>query len=43
MTTTHWLFLFGVFLMSGGVSYAWWLKLRVLWFRQDIYDLRDEL
>ncbi len=43
MTVEHYQFLFGVFLISVGVSYAWWLKLRVLWFRQDIYDLRDGL
>ncbi len=39
---TMWFFV-GVILLSAGVSYAWWTKVRVLWLRQDIYDLRDEL
>ncbi len=43
MIEEYYIFLFGVFLMSFGVSYAWWMKIRVMWFRQDIYDLRDEL
>lgn len=36
-------FLFGVLLMSLGIAGAWWTKVRVIWLRQDIYDLRDEL
>ena len=43
MTTEHIWFLIGVFTMSAGVSYAWWMKIRVVWLRQDIYDYRDEL
>lgn len=39
---TIWFFV-GVLLLSVGVSYAWWTKLRVLWLRQDIYDIRDNL
>lgn len=37
------LFLVGVAIMAIGVGFAWWVKLRVVWLRQDIYDLRDEL
>lgn len=36
-------FFVGVLLLSVGVSYAWWTKVRVLWLRQDIYDIRDNL
>lgn len=43
MTSEHIIFVLGCSLMSLGVSYAWWLKVRVIWLRQDIYDLRDEL
>ena len=39
---TIWFFV-GVLLLSVGVSYAWWTKVRVLWLRQDIYDIRDNL
>lgn len=36
-------YFFGVLLFSFGVAFAWWTKVRVIWFRQDIYDLRDRL
>lgn len=39
---TIWFFV-GVFLLSVAVSYAWWMKIRVLWLRQDIFDMRDRL
>lgn len=34
---------FGVLLISGALTYAWWIRVRVVCLRQDIYDLRDEL
>lgn len=33
----------GTFLVSGGLTYACWVRLRVMFLRQDIYDARDRL
>ena len=33
----------GILLVSVGLTYAWWTKVRVICLRQDIFDIRDEL
>ena len=33
----------GMLIVSLSLSYAWWVKVRVVCLRQDIYDLRDRL
>ncbi len=33
----------GCSLVSGAISYAWWMRVRVIDLRQDIFDVRDEL
>jgi|GEM_PF-5065808 len=33
----------GALLLSAVVAAAWWTRIRQMWLRQDIYDLRDEL
>ena len=33
----------GAFIVSAALSYAWWIKVRVIDLRQDIFDIRDEL
>lgn len=40
-----WLIFFGVFtlLASTGVSYLWWIRVREMRFRQDIFSVRDDL
>ena len=30
-------------LVSGALTYAWWVKVRVVCLRQHIYDIRDDL
>ena len=29
--------------LSAALAYGWWSRVRVIWLRQDIFDLRDEL
>lgn len=40
-----WQAMFGVFVFlgSGGVSYLWWVKVREIRLRQDIFAIRDDL
>lgn len=33
----------GAVIISLALSYAWWTKVRVINFRQDVFDIRDEL
>lgn len=33
----------GVMLVSWALTYAWWVKVRVVCLRQHIYDIRDQL
>lgn len=33
----------GAALVSAGLSYAWWVKLRVWMLRQDLFRIRDEM
>lgn len=33
----------GTVMVSLALSYAWWTRVRVINFRQDVFDIRDEL
>lgn len=33
----------GVFILSALFAYAWWVKVRVILFRQDLFEARDHL
>jgi hypothetical protein len=33
----------GAFLIGTAVSYAWWAKLRLIYFREDLFQIRDKL
>jgi len=37
-----WIFV-GMLLISLSLSYAWWVKVRIICLKQDVFDIRDEL